>query len=79
MTELLGEAKTETLLANSIFIISVGSNDLFDYFRYDFQNISAPSLLYSLTFTYANHLQVLLYSLNFPGPFFPSFFLVVFV
>ncbi|XP_027075644.1 GDSL esterase/lipase At4g28780-like [Coffea arabica] len=50
MTELLGEAKTESLLANSLYIISVGSNDLLEYVRYDFKNKSSPSLLSNLTF-----------------------------
>ncbi|XP_027179023.1 GDSL esterase/lipase At4g26790-like [Coffea eugenioides] len=41
MTELLGEAKTESLLANSLlYIIRVGSNDLLEYVRYDFKNKS---------------------------------------
>ncbi|KAL3527268.1 hypothetical protein ACH5RR_011924 [Cinchona calisaya] len=63
ISELLGEANTETLLANSMYIITVGSNDLFDYFHYDLKNYSAVSLLANLTITYTNHLQKL-YSLG---------------
>ncbi|KAI5684036.1 hypothetical protein M9H77_05264 [Catharanthus roseus] len=53
ITELLGSPKAENHLANSLYLISVGSNDIFDN-----ANHTNPIILLSnLTNSYANHLK----------------------
>lgn len=55
ITELLGSPKAENHLANSLYLISVGSNDIFDN-----ANHTNPIILLSnLTNSYANHLKVM--------------------
>ncbi|KAM3362965.1 GDSL esterase/lipase [Capsicum galapagoense] len=56
ITEILGDVKASKLIANAFYLISVGSNDFFDQFRYNY-NISAAELIFDLTDTFANQLQ----------------------
>ncbi|XP_009593843.2 GDSL esterase/lipase At5g33370-like isoform X1 [Nicotiana tabacum] len=57
ITEIYGDDDIASkLLANAFYLISVGSNDFFDQFRYNY-NISAPELITYLSDTFANHLQ----------------------
>ncbi|MCD7448758.1 hypothetical protein HAX54_045699 [Datura stramonium] len=56
ITEILGDVKGSKLLANALYVISVGSNDFLDQFRYNY-NISASELIADLTDAFANHLQ----------------------
>ncbi|XP_060195367.1 GDSL esterase/lipase At5g33370-like [Lycium barbarum] len=56
ITAIYGDAKGSKLLANAFYLISVGSNDLFDQFLYNY-NISAHELITDLTDTFAYHLQ----------------------
>ncbi|CAN4078649.1 unnamed protein product [Withania somnifera] len=56
ITEILGEVKASKLIANAFYLISVGSNDFFDQFLYNY-NISALELITDLTSTFANQLQ----------------------
>lgn len=56
-TEIMGPQATSLALSKSIFILSVGSNDLFDYN----QTTNSPSpedYLINLLRTYHDHLQV---------------------
>ncbi|CAN4083515.1 unnamed protein product [Withania somnifera] len=56
ITQILGDVKASKLIANAFYLISVGSNDFFDQFRYNY-NISVPELITDLTDTFANQLQ----------------------
>ncbi|XP_055803607.1 GDSL esterase/lipase At5g33370-like [Solanum dulcamara] len=56
ITQILGDVKGSKLIANAFYLISVGSNDFFDQFRFNY-NISAPELITDLTDTFAIHLQ----------------------
>ncbi|KAK4346980.1 hypothetical protein RND71_033319 [Anisodus tanguticus] len=56
ITEIFGDVKGSKLIANAFYLISVGSNDFFDQFRYNY-NISALELITDLIDTFENHLQ----------------------
>lgn len=55
--KVLGPAKAKCHIQNSLYIISVGSNDFFDLIQYG-SNLSTPQYLANLQNTYATHLQV---------------------
>ncbi|WCJ32770.1 GDSL esterase/lipase At4g16230 [Euphorbia peplus] len=58
MTELMGPENTARLLSDSLFLISVGSNDLFRYQQQGGSNITEPQLyLQLLQQTYQTQLQ----------------------
>lgn len=56
ITALLGPHNTAMMLSQSLFLISVGSNDLFQYQRST--NMPVQEFLDTLQLTYQNHLQV---------------------
>lgn len=67
ITEIYGDDDIASkLVANAFYLISVGSNDFFDQFRYNY-NISAPELITYLSDTFANHLQVKILLCSFPS------------
>ncbi|KAJ9172595.1 hypothetical protein P3X46_015812 [Hevea brasiliensis] len=62
ITALLGQENTAMMLSKSLFLISVGSNDIFDYQRRSANtstNLTAQEFLDALREAYQNHLQKL--------------------
>ncbi|KAL5752384.1 hypothetical protein ACOSP7_022572 [Xanthoceras sorbifolium] len=59
IAELRGPEETATMLSKSLFLISVGSNDIFDYLRYNIGSTSWPEFLTAMQSTYSNHLKSL--------------------
>lgn len=60
ITELIGPGATALMFSKSLFVISIGSNDLFDLVEF-FPNISTSAkvqYLDNLKLTYHNHLKV---------------------
>ncbi|KAL5706273.1 hypothetical protein ACHQM5_024467 [Ranunculus cassubicifolius] len=62
LTGLKGQLETDNFLSKSVFIISVGSNDIFDYFASNGTS-NKQEFITNLTSTYINHLRTL-YSLG---------------
>lgn len=60
----MGAVATEKYLSKSVFFISIGSNDIFEYYH---SNSSVPKeqFLSSLVLAYENHLKVTYFSLCF--------------
>ncbi|KAK2656898.1 hypothetical protein Ddye_009950 [Dipteronia dyeriana] len=58
ITELRGTEETADMLSNSLFLISAGSNDIFDYLRIN-GNPSLPDFLTTIHSTYHDHLKSL--------------------
>ncbi|XP_015064866.1 GDSL esterase/lipase At5g33370-like [Solanum pennellii] len=56
ITQILGDVKGSKLIANAFYFLSVGSNDFFDQFRFNY-NISTPELVADLSDTFTIHLQ----------------------
>ncbi|RDX85750.1 GDSL esterase/lipase [Mucuna pruriens] len=61
MTEILGPGKAATFVSQALFLISVGSNDLFDYARNDSGaiHLGAEEYLSLVQFTYYSHIRKL--------------------
>lgn len=60
ITELIGPGATDLMFSKSLFVISIGSNDLFDLVEF-IPNISTSAkveYLDNLKLTYHNHLKV---------------------
>ncbi|KAL5557442.1 hypothetical protein UlMin_039678 [Ulmus minor] len=58
LTEIIGEKATSRMLANSLFIISVGSNDFFEFNKTSTtRNLSIEDYMSTLQSTYHDHLQ----------------------
>ena len=60
ITELIGLGGTEFMLSNSLFVISIGSNDLFELVNW-YPNITVlekAEYLVNLKLEYRNHLKV---------------------
>ncbi|XP_030466898.2 GDSL esterase/lipase At5g55050-like [Syzygium oleosum] len=55
ITELMGTSRGKTMLSNSLFVISVGSNDIFDYF--ESSQSRSPEFLVNLGNQYEAHLK----------------------
>ncbi|XP_019182627.1 PREDICTED: GDSL esterase/lipase At5g33370-like [Ipomoea nil] len=58
ITKAIGEAKAQHLLQNAFYLLSVGSNDLFDYKKYG-SNLTAPDFIDYLGGSLASHLEKL--------------------
>ncbi|KAH0971016.1 hypothetical protein GBA52_023172 [Prunus armeniaca] len=64
LTELIGPEATDKFLAKSLFIISIGSNDLFDHVELPSNSSTSVDpedeffYMTNLQFTYHNHLEV---------------------
>lgn len=60
ISEILGPAKAAEFVSKALFLISVGSNDLFDYARNDSGaiHLGAPEYLSLVQFTYDSQLRV---------------------
>ncbi|XP_050365487.1 GDSL esterase/lipase At5g55050-like [Argentina anserina] len=59
LSALMGPVATETYLSKSLFFISIGSNDMFEYYSSN-SSIPKEQFLSSLVATYENHLKTLL-------------------
>lgn len=64
LTSSLGTELTKNFLAKSLFFISIGSNDILDYYHSNSQ-ISKQEFMYALGSAYENHLKVRYYVLKF--------------
>lgn len=60
ITQILGDVKGSKLIANAFYFLSVGSNDFFDQFRFNY-DISTPELIADLSDTFTIHLQVTIF------------------
>nr|GMC93357.1 GDSL esterase/lipase At5g33370-like [Ipomoea batatas] len=58
ITKAIGKAKAQHLLQNAFYLLSVGSNDLFDYKKYG-SNLTAPDFIDHLGGFLASHLEKL--------------------
>lgn len=62
LTEVIGPEATDSMLSKSFFLISVGSNDLFDYVNHTASSQEPLDVyLNTLQFTYHDHLKVYIY------------------
>ncbi|KAL6214103.1 hypothetical protein ACLB2K_013541 [Fragaria x ananassa] len=59
LTALMGPVATETYISKSLFFISIGSNDIFEYYRSN-SSIPKEQFLSSLVVAYENHLKTLI-------------------
>lgn len=59
-TKLLGN-QAEDRLSKSLFLISVGSNDIFEYFLYNQTQIKSENFISTLLYSYEYHLRVRIY------------------
>lgn len=58
----MGQAATKKFLSKSLFFISIGSNDIFAYYRSN-SSLSKQDFMSNLVLTYENHLKVIFLSL----------------
>lgn len=60
ITEILGPAKAASFVSKALFLISVGSNDLFDYARYESGvfHLGKEENLAVLQLNYYSHIRV---------------------
>lgn len=57
LTEVIGQESTETTLSKALFFISVGSNDIFDYFNTS-STVPIEKFIDSLMSAYTTHIEV---------------------
>lgn len=57
ITKAIGQAKAQHLLQNAFYLLSVGSNDLFDYKQYG-SNLTGSDFIDYLDSIFASHLEV---------------------
>lgn len=57
LTAAMGEESKDEFLSNSVFFISIGSNDLFGYY-YSNSTIPKPDFMATLAYTYESSLKV---------------------
>ncbi|XP_022897711.1 GDSL esterase/lipase At5g55050-like [Olea europaea var. sylvestris] len=58
LTEVIGQESTETTLSKALFFISVGSNDIFDYFNTS-STVPIEKFIDSLMSAYTTHIEAL--------------------
>ncbi|KAF8012651.1 hypothetical protein BT93_I0720 [Corymbia citriodora subsp. variegata] len=59
ITQLLGQNKSAELIAKTLFVISVGSNDIFEHYFYNETTVSQPELMAAIKSNYADQLTAL--------------------
>lgn len=67
ISEIMGPRETAGVLSKSLFLISVGSNDIFDYQDFNSTTLSKQDFMDTLEFSFHNHLKVCTYLI--PCPF----------
>ncbi|XP_057469674.1 GDSL esterase/lipase At4g28780-like [Actinidia eriantha] len=57
ITDIVGADKADSLISKSVYLLSVGSNDMFDYQLYNSSNMSPDTFITTLLQAYNNHFK----------------------